>query len=209
MISVAIVDTVRENRIGLQNFLNSVEGFSCIVTFKDGETALDGIINYQPDVLLTDIDLPTISGIKFIESIKRILPEIEIIILSNRIDDESIFNALKAGACGYLSKNIFPSKLLSAIKEVVDGGAPLNKAVARKVVSSFNKGNNSCIPKISKRESDVLDLLCKGYNYNAIAEELFISTNTVRFHLKNIYKKLNVKTRYEAVLAVREREIIR
>lgn len=207
MISVAIVDVNREVRLGLQNLLNSVEGFSCIVTFGDGVTALEHIINYGPDVLLTDIDTPSMSGGKFITSIKQIMPEIEIIILSNHTDDESIFNALKSGANGYLSRDVFPTRLLAAIKEVVNGGAPMNKAVARRVVSSFSNAGTNKLPKISKREGDVLELLCKGYNYNAIAEALYISPNTVRYHLKNIYKKLNVKTRYEAVLKVREMKI--
>ena len=208
MISVAIVDEQRDVREGLQNLLNSAEGFSCIATYSDGESALKNIRRVRPDVILMDIDLPIMSGVECIKSIKNHLPDIEIVILTHLTDDDHIFQALSAGASGYLSKSIFPSKLLSAITEVVNGGSPLNMDVARRVVMSFNK-NKVEFSQISKRESEVLELLCEGHNYKNIARTLFISPNTVRFHLKNIYRKLHVNSRHEAVLKVTSGEGVR
>ncbi len=201
MISVAIVDEQRDVREGLQNLLNSAEGFNCIATFSSGELALKDVVRVHPDVILMDVDLPAMSGTECIKSLKNLLPDLEIVILTNRTDDDTIFQALSAGANGYLSKTIFPSKLLGAITEVVNGGAPMNMAVARRVVQSFNKNRNE-LSQISRRESEVLELLCEGYNYKSIASSLFISPNTVRFHLKNIYRKLHVNSRHEAVLKV-------
>lgn len=201
MISVAIVDEQRDVREGLQNLLNSSQGYSCVATFDSGEMAIENVKRVHPDVILMDVNLPAMSGIECIKSLKAILPDVEIVILTNQTDDDNIFQALSAGASGYLSKTIFPSKLLNAITEVVNGGAPLNMSVARKVVNSFSK-NKSDLSQISKRESEVLELLCEGYNYKNIAAALFISPNTVRFHLKNIYRKLHVNSRHEAVLKV-------
>ena len=201
MISVAIVDEQRDVREGLQNLINSADGFTCIATYSNGESALDNVLRVHPDVILMDIDLPTMSGIECIKSLKELLTDLEIVVLSNHTDDEHIFQALKAGACGYLSRDIFPSELLNAIAEVVDGGAPMNKKVARRVVTSFNRQVN-VVPQVSKREAEVLDLLCEGFNYKMIAESLFISPNTVRYHLKNIYRKLHVNSRHEAVSKV-------
>ena len=201
MISVAIVDEQRDVREGLQNLLNSAEGFSCIAVYSDGETALEKMRRVQPDVILMDIDLTSMSGFECVRAFKDFLPDVEVVVITNLTDDDHIFQALSAGASGYLSKTIFPSKLLGAITEVVNGGAPLNMAVARRVVKSFNKNKHE-LTQLSKRETEVLDLLCEGFNYRSIASALFISPNTVRFHLKNIYRKLRVNSRHEAVLKV-------
>lgn len=198
MISVAIVDEQRDVREGLQNLLNSAEGFSCVAVFSKGETALKKIRRVHPDVLLMDIDLSALSGIECVRSIKDLLPNVEVLILTNLTDDDHIFQALSAGASGYLSKTIFPAKLLGAITEVVNGGAPLNMAVAHHVVLSFNKNKQELV-FLSKREREILDILCKGYNYRGIADTLFISPVTVRFHLKNIFRKLKVNCRHAAV----------
>ena len=139
--------------------------------------------------------------------LKKDVPEIDIIMLTIHSDDEHIFQSLKAGACGYLTKNIFPSKLLNAIKEVKAGGSPMSSYIARRVVSSFNSFKNP-ETNLTAREKEVLFLLCEGQSYRTIAKQLFISPNTVRFHLKNIYKKLQVNSKYEAVIkAARERLI--
>ncbi|KAA3621668.1 MAG: DNA-binding response regulator [Bacteroidetes bacterium] len=208
MISVAIVDEQRDVREGLQNLLNSAEGFSCVAVFSDGEEALSKLRRVHPDVVLMDIDLTSMSGIECLKTLKDLLPEVEVVILTNLTDDDHIFQALSAGASGYLSKSIFPSKLLGAITEVVNGGAPLNMAVARRVVKSFNKNKNE-LTELSKRESEVMELLCQGHNYRGIASALYISPNTVRFHLKNIYRKLRVNSRHEAVLKVTNGEGVR
>lgn len=121
------------------------------------------------------------------------------IMLTVHADEDSIFESLRAGAVGYLVKNIFPSKLLNSIKEVKNGGSPMSSSIARKVVSSFNSFRQPAA-NLTKRETEVLDLLCKGKSYKVIADELFISPDTVRYHLKNIYKKLQVNSKYEAMM---------
>jgi DNA-binding NarL/FixJ family response regulator len=207
MISVAIVDEQRDVREGIQNLLNTAEGFSCVAVFSNGETALKKIRRVHPDVVIMDIALSVMSGIECVKAIKGIMPNLEVVILTHLTDDNHIFQALSAGASGYLSKTIFPSKLLSAITEVVNGGAPLNMAVARRIVKSFNK-NQQELTLLSKRETEVLDLLCQAHNYKSIASALFISPNTVRFHLKNIYRKLRVNSRHEAMLKVSIGEVV-
>ena len=199
MISVAIVDDKRDIREGIQNLLNMSEGFRCLNAYSDGETAVEGIHANQPDVVLMDIGLPEMSGIDCVRILKKEHPNLDIIMLTAYTEDEYIFQALKAGAYGFLTKNIFPSKLLNAIREVKKGGSPMSSYVARRVVSSFNNFDNP-MPSLSKREKEVLNLLCEGQSYREIARQLYVSPNTVRFHLKNIYKKLHVNSRHEAVI---------
>lgn len=199
MISVVIVDEKRDVREGLKMILDGAEGFQCKNVYSDGESAIEGISVLHPDVVLMDIELPKMSGIDCIKVLKRTMPNIDIIIFTARTEDESIFQSLRAGAKGYLTKNIFPSNVLTAIKEVKNGGSPMSSYISRRVVSSFTTNRNSS-PDLSQREKDVLELLCQGMNYRSIAEDLFISPNTVRFHLKNIYKKLDVNSKYEAVI---------
>lgn len=199
MISVVIVDDKRDIREGLQNLLNMSEGFRCTRTYGDAESAIKGITMFTPDVVLMDIELPEMSGIECVRILKQKIPDLDIIMLTAYTDDKYIFEALQAGAYGYLTKNIFPSKLLSAIREVRRGGSPMSSLVARRVVNSFNK-IKSPMPDLSGREKEVLRLLCEGQSYRDIAKKLFVSTNTVRFHLKNIYKKLQVNSRHEAVV---------
>ncbi len=199
MISVAIVDDHRDIREGLQNILNMADGFRCVATYANAESAIEGVLALHPNVVLMDIELPEMSGIECVKILKRRLPGLNIIMLSSYTDDKHVFQSLRAGAYGYLSKNIFPSKLLKAITEVEGGGAPMDASIARRVVSSFSNRLKS-LPRLSEREQDVLQLLCEGQSYKTMAEKLFVSPNTIRFHLKNIYKKLEVNSRHEAVI---------
>lgn len=199
MISVAIVDDQRDIRDGLRKLLDTTDGFTCAGAYADARSAIAGIRAAPPQVVLMDVDLPDLSGIACVRKLKRTAPELDIIILSANTEDEFIFPALKAGACGYLAKSVFPSRLLSAIREVTNGGAPMSSRVARRVVSSFSRFGEA-EEALSERENEVLDLLCEGHSYKAIAERLFVSTNTIRFHLKNIYRKMQVNSRHEAVM---------
>lgn len=198
-IQVAIVDDKRDIREGLQLILDSADGFECAATYSDGESAVEGLPIVKPDVVLMDIGLPKMSGIDCVKILKDISPEIEMIMLTVHADDDSIFESLRAGAVGYLVKNIFPSKLLNSIKEAKNGGSPMSSSIARKVVSSFNSFRQPAA-NLTKREKEVLDLLCKGKSYKVIADDLYISPDTVRYHLKNIYKKLQVNSKYEAMM---------
>jgi len=199
MISVAIVDDQRDIREGLQNILNTADGIYCTGAYADAESAIEGILATAPDVVLMDIELPEMSGIDCVKILKRKLPGLNVIMLTSHTEDKYIFQSLQAGAYGYLTKNIFPSKLIGAIREVRHGGAPMDTHIARRVVASFNRVRTA-MPNLSQRERDVLHLLCEGKSYKAMAKRLYVSPNTIRFHLKNIYKKLDVNSRHEAVI---------
>lgn len=198
MINVAIVEDKRDIREGLEIILNHAEEFRCAATFTDAESAVEQIPVIKPDVILMDIGLPKMNGIECVKILKDKLPDLDIIMLTVHADDESVFQSLSAGACGYLMKNTFPSKLLSAIREARSGGAPMSSQIARLVVNSFNNFSNPQ-PSLTKREQEVLNLLCEGKSYNMIAAALFVTRDTVRYHLKNIYQKLQVNSKSEAV----------
>lgn len=207
MIGVSIIDDKRDIREGLKLILDGAEGFRCLNIYSDAESAIKDITVNQPDVVLMDVELPGMSGIECAKILKEAHPNLDIIMLTVHDDEDSIFKSLEAGAYGYLTKNIFPSKLLSAIKEVHNGGAPMSSQIARKVVTSFKDFSHPAA-NLTKREKEVLTLLCKGKSYKVIADSLFISGNTVRFHLKNIYKKLQVNSKYEAVIKASKENII-
>ncbi len=198
MINVCIIEDKRDIREGLKIIIDGDEEINCLSTYEDGESALIGIPKNLPDVLIMDIGLPGISGIEAVKILKDNHPQLDIIMLTVHADDESVFQSLSAGACGYLMKNTFPSKLISAIKEVRKGGAPMTSNIARMVVGSFNSFANPQ-PMLTKREKEVLHFLCDGNSYNMISDKLFISRDTVRYHIKNIYQKLQVNSKSEAV----------
>ena len=156
---------------------------------------------YQPDVVLMDIDLPGDSGIKGVAKIKEARPQTAIIMYTVFEDDEKLFQCLCAGANGYLLKKTQPSKLIDAIQEVIEGGAPMSPSIARKVLNSFQVGKSRQYD-LSEREIEVLQLLIKGYSTKMIAAELNFSFDAARYHLKNIYKKLHVNCGKEAIAKV-------
>jgi len=203
MIYVSIVednDTIRE---GLKLLIGGTDGYQCISAFRDCETMLEEIESNSPDILLMDIGLPGISGIEGIKEVKKILPDVTILVLTVYDENEKVFQALCAGACGYLVKKTSPSQLLEAIKEAYNGGAPMTSHIAREVVNFFQKkGLIAPSPSenlLTPREKEVLGGLIEGNSYKAIADSLFISVETVRFHFRNIYKKLHVHSQSEAV----------
>jgi DNA-binding NarL/FixJ family response regulator len=202
MINVAIVEDEDEVREGLAVLINGSEGFRCIQTYSSAESALPEILKNKPDVVLMDINLPGMSGIECISKLKASRPGLPIMVLTVYDDDEKIFESLRAGASGYLLKKTPPAKLLGAILELHDGGSPMSGSIARKVVEAFQTMGPSSeqAQNLSKREQEILSLLAKGYRYREIADRLFISIETVRTHLRNIYEKLHVRSRSEAVL---------
>jgi DNA-binding NarL/FixJ family response regulator len=204
MINVAIVEDEDEVREGLALLINGSEGFRCVLTYANAESALPGILESKPDVVLMDINLPGMSGIECIRKLKLRQPDLPTMMLTVYDDDEKIFESLKSGASGYLLKTTRPSKLLEAIQELYYGGSPMSSRIARKVVETFQAMGPSAkeTENLSRRELEVLSYLAKGYRYREIAETLFISIETVRTHLRNIYEKLHVRSRGEAVCKV-------
>jgi len=203
MINVSIVEDDDEIRESLSILINGTPGFACISTFDNCEAAIATIPEDPPDVILMDIGLPGLSGIEGIRRIKTQLPDINILMLTVHGDSKKVFEALCAGACGYLIKDTPPARLLDAISEAHNGGAPMSTQIARMVVSSFKTNSHS---DLTPREVEVLNQLCKGKSYRMIADTLFISEETVRRHIKNIYKKLEVSSKSEAVAkALKER----
>lgn len=204
MINVVIVEDSKTIREGLKLLIDGTDGYSCIAAYSNCEDLLDVVEKLNIDVILMDIDLPGISGIEGIKRIKKISNDILILILTVYDENELIFEALCAGASGYLVKKTPPAKLLDAIKEAYEGGAPMTSNIARKVVDFFQK--NKPLEKesenisLTKREREVLSGLVDGYSYKAIADKLNISVDTVRFHFRNIYKKLHVHSQSEAVV---------
>lgn len=203
MINVVIVEDSAPIREGLKFLLNGTEGYKCTVAYSNCEDMLKEIEDEYPDVMLMDIGLPGMSGIEGIEKVKKIFPDIPILVLTVYEENEKIFDALCAGACGYLVKKTEPTRLLEAIKEASEGGAPMSAPIARKVVEYFQKKDNkkaaSEVYSLTAREKEVLKGLVEGNSYQVIADSLFISIDTVRYHFRNIYRKLHVHSQKEAV----------
>jgi DNA-binding NarL/FixJ family response regulator len=200
-INVAIIEDAREVREGLAALINGTSGFRCSGGFRTVEDALRAMDRERPDVILTDLGLPGLSGIEGIRILKERYPETPTVVLTVYDDEEEIFDALCAGASGYLLKNTPPARLLECLQEVVGGGAPMSPEVARRVVRLFREirpparaGHN-----LTPQETELLKLLVEGHNYKTAAAELSITTNTVSFHLRNIYAKLQVHSKSEAV----------
>ncbi len=210
MINIAIVednDTIRE---GLKILIDGTEDYHCSATFSNCEDLLKKIKKLKFDILLMDIDLPGMSGIEGIKQVKEIYPESIILVLTIYDENDRIFDALFAGASGYLVKKTPPARLLEAIKEAHEGGAPMSSNIARKVVNFFQQNKQlekhiEADTTLTPREKEVLSKLVDGHSIKAIADSLSISIETVRFHFRNIYKKLHVHSQSEAVVkAIKE-----
>lgn len=195
-ITVAVVEDDLEIRNMLSIIIDRSNGFICKQSYRDCESALDGILKNQTDVVLMDIHLPGMSGIEGVKILKDKLPETDFIMLTIQEDDDSVFNSLCAGATGYLLKETPPLDILNSIKEVNQGGSPMSPSIARRIISSFKPAAEN---PLTKRENEILEKLCEGENYKLIADSLFISGHTVRAHIKSIYRKLQVNSRGEAV----------
>jgi DNA-binding NarL/FixJ family response regulator len=200
-ITVSIVEDNEQLRGTLAKLLGKSEGFECISQYGTAEAALEGLPKDKPQVVLMDINLPGINGVECVRRLKQIAPGISAVMLTAYEDTENIFNALAAGATGYLLKRAPRAELLDAIREVHRGGSPMTTHIARKVVQSFQRAAPA--PQadgvLSAREQEVLDHLSQGFLYKEIAEKMGISYETVHTYIRRIYEKLQVRTRTEAV----------
>jgi len=201
VIRVAIVEDRREIREGLKILIDGTEGYRCTGSFASMEDALDKIALDLPDVALVDIGLPGMSGIDGIRILRSRHPGLLLLMLTVYGDDERIFEALCAGACGYLLKKTPPSRLLDSLKEAVAGGSPMSPEIARRVVTLFRQFRppDKADYQLTPHETRLLKLLIDGHNYKTAAAELRASVKTVSFHMRHIYEKLQVHSKSEAV----------
>jgi DNA-binding NarL/FixJ family response regulator len=201
VIRTAIVEDQREIREGLATLIDATAGYECTRTFRTMEEALAGIGSGTPDVALVDIGLPGMSGIEGIRILRTLHPSIRLLVLTVYDDDDRIFEALCAGATGYLLKKTPPARLLESLREAVEGGAPMSPEVARRVITLFQRVRPPARVEydLTPHESRILKMLVDGHNYKTAAEELGVSVNTIAFHVKRIYEKLEVHSKSEAV----------
>lgn len=207
-ISVWIIEDNEDFRSSLASLINSLSGFICKNTFETCEDAIKYLKEAKrPDIILSDIELPGISGIEGIEFIKSIADDIDIVMLTVHDEHDKVFKAISAGASGYLLKTATNEEIVESLHQVLDGGAPINARIARSVLDMFR----TVTPKkkeygLSKREEQILDLMVKGLTKPRIAEKIFLSLHTIDFHVRSIYKKLQVHSQQSAVAkAVREK----
>jgi DNA-binding NarL/FixJ family response regulator len=201
-ISVVLVEDQRRTREGLVALINGSPGMRVVGQYGSGEEALLRVVQDSPDVILTDLGLPGMSGIILVGRLRELLPGTPILVLTVHGEDRHVFDALCTGACGYLLKDVEPARLLASIREIHAGGAPMSPEVARRVVFMFQK---FALPRteqiqLSAREMEVLQLLSEGQSYKTCADRLSVSLDTIRFHVRNIYERLHVHSKSEAVM---------
>jgi DNA-binding NarL/FixJ family response regulator len=201
MIGVALVEDHRATREGLAALIGSSTDLEAVGQYSSMEEAIPAIEASPPDVLLADIGLPGISGVEGVRRIHERFPELPVLMLTVHGDDDSVFAAVCAGACGYLLKETEPERLLACIRELHAGGAPMSPEIARKVVVTFRgfAPGSQHGPVLSDRQNEILHLLAQGHSYKSCAELLEVSLDTIRFHVRKIYGRLHVNSRAEAV----------
>ncbi|UOE47052.1 response regulator transcription factor [Mucilaginibacter sp. SMC90] len=204
-IKVSIIEDDETLRDGYAFLIGATEGYEVISTYCSYDEAAKKIATDKPDVILLDIELPGVNGIDAIPKLKKLLPNCYILILTVYESEKQIFNALANGASGYLTKNTPSTKIIESIKEVREGGGPMSINIARLVIRSFQKNQES---PLSKRETQILELIGEGKSRGQIANELFIDLETVRSHIKNIYLKLDVNSRADAIKLARQNKLI-
>ncbi len=211
MIKVIVVEDKEFTRNGLVSIIDSDDNFESVGAFASCESMLEEIEELKPDVVIMDIGLPGMSGIEGIKKVKQISPKINIVVLTIHEESDKVFEALVAGASGYLMKTTRPEEILLSLKDAAEGGSPMNSHIANKVVNLLravsNKNEENEI-LLSERENEVLTNLSKGLGYKQISANLFISIHTVRYHIRNIYEKLHVGSQSEAVATAIKRGLI-
>jgi len=202
MTRIAIVEDNRVIRESLMEFIKADSECECVCACATAEEALEEIPRHRADIVLMDIHLPDISGIECTGRLKQLMPSVQIIMVTVYEDTERIFKALRAGACGYLLKRCTPEELISAVREVRQGGAPMSREIARKVIVSFQEpvATAANVEGLSPREREILELLAVGFPNKEIAARVGLTDGTVRWHLRHVYHKLHVRSRTEAAL---------
>lgn len=201
-LKVAIVEDDPRWRANVESLLRETEGFECIGSYRTGEDAVENLPRRNPQVILMDINLPGMSGVECIRQLRGVLPAVQIVMLTVYDDSDRIFQALQMGANGYLLKRATADEIVQAIRDVHSGGAPMSAYIARKVVQSFQKQSPTAKPDevLSRRESEVLGYVARGYSDKEVAEALGLTSATVRSYLKTIYSKLHVHSRTQAII---------
>jgi len=210
MINVAVVEDNDNIREGLKILIGGTKGYACVATYFNCEAMIKSVESVNPDILLIDIGLPGMTGIEGIKLAKKILPELTILVLTVYEENDLIFDAVCAGASGYIAKKTPPSKLLDAIREAYLGGTPMSSNIARKVIELFHKkrqtnsAGNSGKTTLTKREKEILNKLIEGDSFKAIADSISISIETLRSDFRNIYQKIHTYSQKEVANVVKE-----
>lgn len=202
MVIIEDDQTIRE---GYTYLINNTSPYSVVNTYSSFDIAKNKILKDQPDVIILDIQMPGTNGIDAIPQLKKLLPQVYIIMLTVHETEKIILEALANGASGYFTKNTPSSKIIDAIKEVLQGGGPMSPGVAKKVITSLQKNPDS---PLTKRETQILSLITRGKDRSQIATELFIETETVKTHIKNIYVKLNVNSKADAIKVAKNNRLV-
>jgi len=200
-ITVSIVEDDAGMREILVDWINQAEGFRCVSNHASGESAMESIPKHKPQVVIMDINLPGINGVEAVRRLKPLVPAAQFVMLTVYEDEDHIFQALQAGATGYLLKHTIREELITALRDVSGGGSPMTTNIARKVVQAFTQATTPKpgVADLSARESEVLQLLARGYLYKEIADELKVAVPTVNTYIRRVYEKLHVRSRGEAV----------
>lgn len=209
IVRIALVEDDERLRGLLIAHLEATPGIRCIAAYGDAESAIRDVPDKKPDIILMDINLPGISGIEAIRMMKPAMPTTDFVILTVFEDNKRIFEALEAGAVGYLLKSTSPNDLVEALHEVRRGGSPTSAPIARKIVQSFQRHPvpETALEALTEREDEVLTQLARGFTYKEISQNLFISRDTVHSHIRNIYRKLHVRSRTEAVVKFLNKQV--
>jgi DNA-binding NarL/FixJ family response regulator len=204
MIKVAIVEDNEALRKSLENLFNNTDGVRCVLSLNNLLNVVSELGTALPDIILMDIGLPHISGIEGVNTVKSVYPKIQILMFTVFEDDDKIFDAIRAGASGYILKKTPPEEIVESVRDLYHGGAPMSASIARKVIQSFQSQTSFKIQdyKLTARENEILYSLVEGLSYKKIAEKYFVSISTIRTHICNIYHKLHVNSKSEAVAKV-------
>jgi DNA-binding NarL/FixJ family response regulator len=207
MIKVAIVEDNNALRKNLENLFNQTEGMKTVLSLSNLLNVVSEVGKHVPDIILMDIGLPHISGIEGVHTVKSAYPQIQVMMFTVFEDDEKIFEAIRTGASGYLLKKTPPEEIVASIQELYHGGAPMSASIARKVIQSFQTKPVSQLAdyNLTSRENEILYSLVEGLSYKKIAEKYFVSISTIRTHICNVYHKLHVNSKSEAVAKVLRR----